>query len=249
MADVSRHWTDYVPASVRRIATLLGLGLPGPRKYIALTLVIVAVVVGRALEHVDVLGWLRGGTQVAMSSLERVQPFSLISYYANAITACTYEPRLDVNICGWSQLSNLPRDLFSLFTALWALLQDSDPLSFVIYLLTFGLGLGGAIYLYRRYVLRGGEWNLIHFVAVAFLTAGLSSVFALVLLGVLWLLAFIFGQVLGLIAFALVFWRWARDIVELLSRTAEHADRAETILAGLAGAAPPPPPAPPPDQP
>jgi hypothetical protein len=251
MADTRRNWTDYVPQSVRRIAEFLGFGSPGPRKYVATALVIVLVIVGRALEKIDVLGWMRDATQASMSSLERVQPFSLISYYIDAITACTYEPQLNASFCGWGQLVNLQRDVISLFTALLALLRDSDPFSFVIYLLTFGLGLGASISLYRRYILRQGEWNPIHFVLVAFLTAGLSSVFALVLLGVLWVLAFIFGQVLALIAFVLVIWRWARDILELLTRTAEHADRAEAILAGLAGAAPSPPPStpPPPDLP
>jgi hypothetical protein len=230
---------------VRRFANLLGLGRPGPRKYVAIALVVVLVLIGRALEHVDVLQWMRNGTQQAMWALERVQPFGLLSYYANAITGCTYVTQINYNACGWTQLSNLPRDVFSLFTALWALLQDSDPLSFVVYLVTSALGLGAAIYLFRRYVVRTEDWNLFHFVGAAFLTALLSSLFALILLTVLWVLAFVFGQVLALIAFALVIWRWARDIVELLSRTAEHADRAEAILGGLAGAAPSPPPSPP----
>ena len=187
-----------------------GIGRPGRRKWIFVSIAIGLAMLGRVIEATDALPWLLAVSDAVVDDLWTINVINLAGQFYHFVS-CSMPSGGGGAVCSASQLINP----FNWLEGTWQTFEyiffsaELNDTAYLVYLLAYVAGFASAYAIYKR---SNAEY---HIVNVALLAAGtfvFGSVAALVLqvLGIV--LFTIFGRVVGFFILLGTEYTWVRDV-------------------------------------
>lgn len=213
---------------VARFQDFTGIGRPGRRKWIFVTISVVLFVLGQILRNVETLKGIEAFAWGVAGDLGNINVLNLIAAYGEEIW-CTTTERFGEQLtsCGADNLINPINYIVSAPLAAWAVLTaPASDVAFVVYLVATITGAALANYLWRRYALASGrETNILDLAAIAIGAVLMTSVAALALqvLGIV--LFAVFGGIIGLSILLLTDYKWVKELFDAARKVHRHVAR------------------------
>lgn len=195
---------------IERFQDWSGIGRPGRRKWIFVSIAIGLAVLGRVLEATVALPWLLAVSESIVRDLGTINVVNLAGQYYHYVS-CSMPSDGGGAVCSAIHLIDPRNWLYGTWQTFEYIFfrADLNGTAYLVYLLAYIAGFAGAYAIYQR-----SEAEF-HIVSLALLAAGtfvLGSVAALVMqiLGIV--LFLIFGRVVGLLILLGSEYQWVRDV-------------------------------------
>lgn len=223
---------------IERFQDWSGIGRPGRRKWIFVSISVALFVLGRIVEATVSLPWLRDVSDAILNDLWTINVINLAGQYYHFVS-CSQPTEYLGAACSAAQLID-PRNWLEGTWQTFEYIFFDAPLNdtaYLVYLLAYIAGFAGAYSIYKR---SQAELHLVSIALLAVGTFALGSVAALVMqvLGIV--LFFIFGRVVGLFILLGGEYKWVRDVWKrgrqahkILSRGSNHPEAARAAVGDI----------------
>ncbi|CAN5286171.1 hypothetical protein BH10PSE9_BH10PSE9_01810 [soil metagenome] len=197
-----------------------GIGRPGRRKWIFVSIAIVLFAVGRYLENVDRLRALRDFAWSVVRELGRINFFSFAGAYLDHVR-CGVTERLGApyTVCNGWRFAYPPNYIVALPQAAMDTMKGNTPLpALLVYVIAFATAAAATNYLWRRHVVRLRESHIWDIVAIALGSVIVTTIIALAMQVTAIVLFAVFGAVMGLMLLLAGDFRWVKELVQAANK-------------------------------
>lgn len=215
-----------------------GIGRPGRRKWIFVSIAIVLFALGRYLENVDRLRAFRDFAWGVVRELGRINFFSFAAAYFDHIR-CGVTERLGsaYTVCNGARFINPVNYVVSLPQAvveIWG--GETRSSALLVYVVAIASGAAATNYIWRRYIVRHRETNLVDLAGLAVGGVIVTTIVALALQVAAIVLFAVFGAVMGLMLLLAGDFRWVKELVQAANKLRKVA-QGDVSIADAAGEA------------